>query len=67
MANSEEQLRRLAVDLNVNVATSKMIKCSRDEMAGRMNVNINGEILKEVSGFKCLKSHVMTDGIWQRK
>uniref|UniRef100_A0A0L8G0B6 VWFD domain-containing protein n=1 Tax=Octopus bimaculoides TaxID=37653 RepID=A0A0L8G0B6_OCTBM len=65
VADSEEQLRRLVVEfgrvcerrkLKVNVAKSKVMRCLRDGMAGRMDVSINGEMLEEVHTFyrKCI-------------
>lgn len=35
--------------MKVDVATSKVVRCSRDGRSGGMNVSINGEIIEEVS------------------
>ncbi|WP_435316529.1 reverse transcriptase domain-containing protein, partial [Klebsiella pneumoniae] len=71
VADSEEKLQRLVAEfgrvcerrkLRVNVAKSKVMKCTRNEGGARMNVILNGEILEEVNQFKYLGSIIAAGG-----
>ena len=68
---SEEKLCRLVSvfgrvlvrrKLRVNVCKSKVMRCSRYENGGRLNVRLNDEPLEEVDCFKYLGSEVAADG-----
>ena len=71
VADSEEDLRRLVMEfgrvcdrrkLRVNVAKSKVMRCSRSGDVGGLEVRLNGELLEEVDVFKYLGAHVAADG-----
>ena len=71
VADSEEKLCRLVCEfgrvcerrkLRVNLATSKVMRCSRYGNGGRMHVILDGEPLEEVDCFKYLGSQVAADG-----
>ena len=75
VAGSEEKLCRLASDygrvcerrkLRVDVAKSKVMRCSRYDNWGRMHVILNGEPLQEVDCSKYLGSQVAADGGCER-
>ena len=52
--------------LRVNVAKSKVKRCSRYGNGDRMRVILNGELLEEVDCFKYLGSQVAADGGCER-
>ncbi len=71
VADSEGRLRQLVEEfgrvckwrkLKVNGSKSKVTKCTRLVDGRRMNVALNGEVLKEVECFKYLESHVDVNG-----
>ena len=71
VADSEEKLRQLVEEfgrvcerrkLRVNVAKSKVMRCTRGEDGARMNISLNGEVLEEVDQFKYLGSVVAANG-----
>lgn len=71
VAESEEKLQELCEEfgrvcarrkLRINVSKSKVIRCARVVEDGRMNVELNGEVLEEVESFRYLGSHVSVDG-----
>lgn len=71
MADSEEKLCRIVSEfgkvcerrkLRVNVDKSKVMRCNRNGVGGRLNVSLNGEVLEEVDRFKYLGSVVEATG-----
>ncbi len=70
VADSEGRLRKLVEEfgrvckrtLKVNGSKSKVMKCTRLVDGRRMNVALNGEVLKEVECFKYLESHLDANG-----
>ena len=52
--------------LRANVGKSKIMRCSRYGIRGRMHVTLNGERLEEVDCFKYLRSQVAADGGYNR-
>ena len=71
VADSVEKLCRLVSEfgrvckrkkLRVNVGKSKVMRCSRYGIGGRMHLILNGEPLEEVDCFKYLGSQVAADG-----
>ena len=71
VADSEEKLCRLVSEfgrvsggrkLRVNVGKSKVTRCSRYGIGGRLHERLNGESLDEVDCFKYLWSQVAADG-----
>ena len=75
MADSEEKLCRLVSEfcrvcerrkLRVNVAKSRVMRCSRYGNGDRMHVILNGEPLEEVDCSKYRKWQLMEDvkGMW---
>ena len=71
VADSEEKLKQLVTEfgsvceirkLRVNAGKSKVMRCTRDVVGGRLNVSVNGEMLEEVESFKYLGSHVEVNG-----
>lgn len=42
--------------LHANVRNSKMIRCSRENLNSRINVELNNEVLKKVEKFKHLRA-----------
>ena len=50
----------------MNVGNSKVMRCSRYVNVDLMHMRLNGELLEEVDCFKCLWSHVATDGGCER-
>ena len=75
VADSEEKLGRLVSEfgrvcerrkLRVNVAKSKVVRCSMYGNEGRMHVMLNGGPLDEVDCFKYLGSQVADDGGCER-
>ena len=52
--------------LRLNVAKSKVKRCSRYGNGDRMRVILNGELLEEVDCFKYLGSQVAADGGCER-
>ena len=53
--------------LNVNVGTSKVMKCSRELGGRQLNVVLNGERLEEVDCFRYLGSVISAGGEIQGK
>ena len=71
VADSEEKLCELVSEfgrvcerrkLRVNVGKSKVMRCTRNEDGGRLNVMLNGETLEEVDQFKYLGSIIVANG-----
>ena len=71
VADSEEKLKRLVSEfgrvcerrkLRVNVAKSKVMRCTRNMDRGKLNVKLNGDLLEEVESFKYLGSHIAVGG-----
>ena len=71
VADSEKKLRQLVEEfgrvcerrkLRVNVGKSKVMRCTRNEDGGRLNVTLNGEVLEEVDQFKYLGSIIAANG-----
>ena len=71
VADSEKKLRQLVTEfgkvcerrkLRVNVGKSKVMRCTRNEDGGRLNVTLNGEVLEEVNQFKYLGSIIDANG-----
>ena len=46
----------------MNVGKSKIMRCTRNEDGGRLNVMLNGEALEEVDQFKYLGSVIAANG-----
>ena len=70
-ADSERKLCQLVTEfgrvcerrtLQVNVAKSKVLRCTRNEDGARLNVMLNGEALEEVDQFKYLGSVIAANG-----
>ena len=71
VADSEEKLQKLVEEfgrvcerrkLRVNVNKSKVMRCTRGDDVGRLNVSLNGELLEEVDQFKYLGAQVSRRG-----
>ena len=70
-ADSERKLCQLVTEfgrmcerrkLRVNVAKSKVMRCTRNEDGARLNVMLNGEAFQEVDQFKYLGSVIAANG-----
>ena len=71
VADSEEGLQQLVTEfgrvcdrrkLKVNVGKSKVMRCTRNENGGGLNINLGGERLEEVESFRYLGSQVARNG-----
>ena len=71
VADSEEGLQQLVTEfgrvckrrkLKVNVGKSKVMRCTREENEGGLQIDLEGEGLEEVESFKYLGSKVSRDG-----
>ena len=71
VADSEVVLQQLVTEfgrvcdrrkLKVNVDKSKVMRCTRSEDVGELQVNLGGERLEEVGSFRYLGSHVTRNG-----
>ena len=71
VANSEEKLSTLIRTFGsecekrkfkVNAGKSKVMRCTRNQNAGNLNITLNGQMLEEVKVFKYLGSQASYDG-----
>ena len=71
VADSERTLQQLVTEfdrvckrrkLKINVDKSKVLRCSREDPVPRIQIQIGGEQLEQVDGFKYLGSMVTENG-----